>query len=167
MPNVQLTAKEAKTLKVKKSRNGYGVFALKDFSSDKMLFEVTGKLVTCNEDEPIDEVERANTYRLNKNWYLSPKGRLADMLNHSCTPNAKVFKKEGKLYIVSLLPILKDSEVVIDYSTILASDDSWNMHCNCGTDECRKVIKQFTKLPKRLQVLYRSQRIVPRYILTL
>lgn len=160
----KLTAKESKTLEVKKSRNGRGVFAKKDFKPGQTLFEITGNKVTCDEDEPMDEVERANTYRFSKNYFISPKGRLGDMLNHSCVPNAKVIKKEGKVYIVSLLPIATGKEVFIDYSTILASDDSWTMECNCGANECRKVIKQFSKLPKRLQVLYRSQRVVPGYI---
>lgn len=166
MPNVKLTAKEAKTLAVKKSRNGHGVFVTKDFLPNKILFEVTGKLVTCNEDEAMDEEERANTYRLNKKWYISPKGRLGDMLNHSCVPNAKVSKKAGKLYIVSVEALPKASEVLIDYSTILGSDDSWSMRCNCGSQQCRKVVKQFTKLPKKLQVQYRESAMVPRYILS-
>ncbi len=165
MPKVKLTALEAKKLAVKKSRNGYGIFATKDFPPDQPIFEVTGKLVTCDEDEPMNEEERANTYRLNKNYYISPKGRLGDMLNHSCEPNAKVVKKNGKLYIVSLALTKKGQEVAIDYSTILASDDSWSMRCNCGSVRCRKVVKQFTKLPKALQKAYQQSSIVPPFIL--
>ena len=162
----KLSAKEAKTLAVKKSRNGRGIFAQKDFKPNKVLFEITGVFVTCDEDEHMDEEERANTYRYSKKWYISPKGRLGDMLNHSCEPNAKVIKRDGRLYIVAVTAVPKGAEVLIDYSTILAADDSWTMHCNCGTATCRKVIKQFNKLPKKVQESYRAQDIVPRYILS-
>ena len=160
----KLIAQESKTLAVKKSRNGHGIFTKKDCKANTTLFEVTGTLVTGDEDDKMTEEDRANTYRLNQGWYISPKGRLGDMLNHSCSPNAKVVKREGRLYIESFLPIPKGTELLIDYSTIIASDDSWNMRCNCGTRVCRKVIKQFTKLPKTLQRRYSDQKIVPSYI---
>lgn len=159
-----LSAKERRDVLVKKSRNGLGIFAKKDFKRSQIIFEVTGTLVTCNEDEPMDEVARANTYRFNKNWFISPAGRLGDMLNHSCEPNAKVVKQKGKLFIMSLLPITKGQEIFIDYSTILAADDSWSMHCNCGANTCRSVIKHFYKLPKKLQQTYLSLGMVPSYI---
>jgi SET domain-containing protein len=162
----KLSSTESKKLAVKSARNGRGVFALKDFKKGQIIFEITGTLVTCNEDEEMDEEERSNTYRFTKKWFISPKGRLGDMLNHSCLPNAYVSKREGKLYIVAATPVTKGTEVVIDYSTILASDDSWSMQCNCGTLACRKVIKQFNKIPKKLQLSYRALRMVPNYILS-
>src|SRR5882762_1518223 len=97
----KLSAKESKTLAVKKSRNGHGVFSKKDFPPNTIIFQVVGRKVTCNEDEPMDEEERANTFRYSKNYYISPKGRLGDMLNHSCEPNAKLVKQSKKLFIVA------------------------------------------------------------------
>jgi SET domain-containing protein len=160
----KLSAKEAKTLAVKKCRTGRGIFATKSFLPNSIIFEVTGILVTCNEDEEMDEEERSNAIRFSKKWFISPKGRLADMLNHSCEPTAKVVKKAGKLYIVALTKIQKGTEVTVDYSTILGADDSWVMRCNCNAPLCRKVIQKFTKLPKKLRELYLSKHMVPSYV---
>ncbi len=160
-----LNSKEKKFFKVKKTRNGKGVFTLFDFKQDKKLFEVRGKFVECNEDDDMDETERSNAYRFDSDLFISPKDRLADMVNHSCIPNAKVVKEKNKLYIYSICAISKNAEVLFDYSTIIASDDIWTMKCNCGSDKCRKIIKNFSKLPKSIQAKYRTESIVPEFIL--
>jgi SET domain len=161
---MQLTAAEDRKFMITKSRNGKGIFAKKDFRPNIVLFEVRGVFVTGDEDEEMSEEVRSNTYRYDKNYYISPAGKIGDMLNHSCEPNAKVIKKDKKLFIVSIDALSKGSEVLIDYSTIIAADDTWTMSCNCGAQTCRKVVKQFKKLPKKLQQKYVSERVVPRYI---
>lgn len=160
-----LGVKEKKLFEVKKTRNGKGVFTRVGFSPEKRLFEVKGRFVTCDEDDEMDETERSNAYRYNQDFYISPKGRLADMVNHSCTPNAKVVKDKDKLYVYSISTILKGSEVFIDYSTITAGDDIWTMKCNCGSDKCRKIVKNFAKLSKKTQDTYKKNKIVPDFIL--
>jgi len=157
--------KTYKDLLVSESRNGKGIFTNKDFIKDECVFEVTGKLITCDEDDDMDEETRSNTYRYDENLYISPKGKIGDFLNHSCNPNAKVLKKGKKLFIYAIKSIAKGREVLIDYSTIIARDDSWKMKCNCGSSICRKKISKFALLPKILQEKYRKQNIVPGYIL--
>ncbi len=158
---------EEKDLIIKKARNGLGIFTRRKFLADETIFEVTGKFVTCDEDDNLDQKTRDNTYRYDEERYISPQGRIGDFLNHSCDPNAKVVKRNKKLFIVALCPIPHGVEVVFDYSTILASDDIWKMNCNCGSTYCRKVIKKFNSLPKQLQKKYISQDMVPSYILYL
>lgn len=160
-----LNTKEKKLFEVKKTRNGKGVFARANFKKDKKLFEVRGKFVECNVDDDMDETERSNAYRFDRNLFISPKNKLADMVNHSCTPNARVVKEKDKLYVCSICDILKDSEIFIDYSTIIARDDIWNMKCNCGVDKCRKKIKRFVDLPKSIQKQYIKDKVVPDFIL--
>ena len=160
-----LNTKEKKLFQVKKTRNGKGVFARVGFKKDKKLFEVRGKFVTCDEDEDMDETERSNAYRFDKQLFISPKNKLADMVNHSCVPNAKVVKEKDKLYIFSICDILKGSEILIDYSSIIAKDDIWDMKCNCGADKCRKTIKRFADLPRSIQKLYIRDKVVPNFIL--
>ncbi len=160
-----LNKTEDKFFQIKNTRNGNGVFTRTNFKKDKKLFEIKGKFVTCDEDDDMDETERSNAYRFNKNLFISPKNRLADMVNHSCLPNAKVLKDKNKLYIYSICDILKNEEVLIDYSTILASDDIWTMKCNCGASGCRKFVRNFTKLPKSIQNQYIKDKVVPDFIL--
>lgn len=59
----------------------------------------------------------------------------------------------------------KGRKVTFDYSTILAKDDIWEMKCNCGSKHCRKTIKKFSTLPKRLKEKYTPLGMVPKYIL--
>ena len=160
---MNLTVKEKRELVVKKSPNGRGIFARREFAPDETIFEVTGTFITCNEDDDIDEEMRANTYRFDEDRYISPKGRMGDFLNHSCEPNAKVVKKDERLFIIIVAAIAKGAEVVIDYSTITASDDSWEMKCNCGTAACRGTVKKFNSLPPKIRKKYRALGMVPKY----
>ncbi len=151
-------------LSVLPAKNGLGIFAKKDFKPSTRLFEVKGVFISGDEDEDIDEETRANAYRYDEERYLSPKGRIGDFLNHSCAPNAAVRKIGRKLFVVSVVPIRKGEEVLIDYATILAADDSWEMLCKCGSIDCRGVVKQFRKLPKKLQRAYIERSMVPEYV---
>lgn len=156
---------EEKKVYVKDARNGKGAFARKKILPEKMILEIKGVFLTCNEDDDIDEETRNNTFRYDDDLYISPGKDIANFINHSCEPNAKVVKKNKKLFIYSILPILKDEEVLFDYSTILARDDVWEMECNCGSQKCRKVVKQFKKLPLKLKEKYIKEEIVPDFIL--
>ncbi len=150
-------------LSIKKSRNGRGIFARRDFLPETRIFEVTGAYITCDEEDDIDETTRANAFRLDEDRYISPQGRMGDFLNHSCDPNAKVVKSANRLYIVSIKLIPRGEEVTIDYSTIITSDDTWEMKCNCGADDCRGLIKKFSSLPLKTKKKYRSLGMVPDY----
>ncbi len=152
---------------VKEARNGSGVFSTKKFAPNEMILEVRGVLITGEVDEKIDERTRSNSFRFNENYYMSPAGEIADFINHSCTPNAKVEKERNKLYILAIQNIESNQEITFDYSTVIASDDEWTMECNCGSTKCRRVIGRFVDLPLNLQKRYIATKIVPRYILSL
>lgn len=150
---------------VAKSRIGQGLFAVSDIPKNQIVFEVVGSYKLGDEEEKMSAKTRNNLFRFGKDNYISPDGNIGDFLNHSCNPNAFVIKKSNKLFIKSLRKIKKDEEVVIDYSTILASDDIWTMKCRCRSDNCRGVVKTFERLPKKLQQEYIKNKIVPKYIL--
>lgn len=154
-------------LSINKSKNGRGVFTKKDFKAGELVVELKGKLITCYVDDDIDDETRSNTIRYSDEKFLSPKGELGEMINHSCNPNSKLVKKGKKLFVIAIEPILKNKEVLFDYSTIIARDDIWTMKCNCGSKNCRKVIKRFNLLPKKIQSDYIKYKIVPSYILNI
>jgi SET domain-containing protein len=155
------------TLEVRTSRNGLGVFTMRACKAGQVLYVVVGKKVTCDIDDDMDEQARANTYRFDRDYYLSPQGTLGDYFNHSCRPNAKVEKRGQKLRLVAILNIPLGKEVCFDYSTITASDDVWQMRCRCGEKKCRKSICSFDTLPASLQRRYIRDQIVPKYILAI
>lgn len=152
-------------LVVKKSRNGLGIFTAQTFKNATVLFPVRGKRMNYKKVDAIGGTFQDNTFRYGPETYISPQGELADYQNHSCEPNAKVVKKDGKLYVVSIRALRKNEEILIDYSTILAQDDVWTMRCNCGSKQCRKKIVHYTKLPKVTLEKYKTKSIIPPYIL--
>ena len=157
--------KENKTLVVKKSKNGEGLFSKVAFTPEQKIFEVTGTFVSGDIDDEMIDTTRSNTYRYNEDVYISPQGRVGDFLNHSCNPNTKVIKEKSKLYIVAIKNIAPNREIMFDYSTTLASDDIWKMKCSCKSTRCRGTIRRFISLPKEIRTRYIQQHIVPSYIL--
>ncbi len=158
---------ESKTLSIKKSRNGKGVFTGKNLKKGGLVSIIKGTLITCNEDDDLDEQIRSNTIRFNQDKFLNPKGGVGELFNHSCKPNSKIVKASNRMFIVAIEDLPKNCEVVFDYSTVLADDDIWTMECNCGEKNCRKIIRKFSSLPKQLKEHYIENNIVPKYIINI
>ncbi|OHB04702.1 MAG: hypothetical protein A3B14_01680 [Candidatus Zambryskibacteria bacterium RIFCSPLOWO2_01_FULL_45_21] len=152
-------------LVVGNSRNGKGVFASRKFFIGEKIFEIRGNFVDCYECDELDEKKRSNTFRFNKEKYISPEGELGDFINHSCNPNSRVVKIDSKLFIEAIEDIVGGEEITFDYSTILASDDIWEMKCNCGSKNCRGLIKSFHSLPEQTKQKYITLNMVPDYSL--
>jgi SET domain-containing protein len=150
---------------IKKSKNGRGLFAKRNIQKSEVTSLIKGSLITCNEDDDLDEQTRSNTIRFNNEKFLNPKGEIGELINHSCSPNSKIVKASNKMYVRAIENISKDTEIVFDYSTVLANDDIWQMKCNCGEKGCRKVIKMFKTLPSKTKQHYIKNKIVPKYIL--
>lgn len=153
-----------RNLSVKKSKNGYGIFTKKDFSKDEEIFEIQGKLITLGEDEVVDEKIRDNAFRFSREKYISPQGEIGDFLNHSCNPNSGIIKTENKLFLIAVKNIKSGEEITMDYSTITANDDIWEMNCRCGENNCRSVIKNFETLSEELKEKYLRLGVVPDYL---
>jgi SET domain-containing protein len=128
---------------------------------------VKGYFISGDVDEDIEESVRDNAYRYDADRYISPQGKIGDMLNHSCNPNAKVSKEGDKLLVRAIKHIPVGKEVVIDYATITGADDIWSMKCNCGSTKCRGKIVPFKRLPKELRDTYKKLGIVPAHILAI
>ncbi len=149
---------------VAETRNGHGVVALRDFAKDENLFEVTGRFISGGANDDVDEKTCSNAFRYSEELYISPEGTIGDYQNHSCEPNAMVVKTGGRLFVVAAEMIAKGEEALIDYSTIIAEDDIWQMQCSCGSSVCRGTVKSFDTLPPELQERYFERGMVPRYI---
>jgi uncharacterized protein len=154
----------SKNIFIGKSRTGNGLFTDIEFKQNKAILELKGRLITCFEDDVLDENTRSNTIRYSSKYYLSPKGELGDYLNHSCEPNSYIYKKGKKLFLKAAKDISPGEEITIDYSTVIAADDVWKMKCYCQSPNCRNLIKSFNKLPKKIRDNYLSRKMVPGYI---
>ncbi len=106
----------------------------------------------------------ANCFRYDQERYLSPEGELGAFANHSCRPNAGVFKEGARLVMRAIRPIAPLDEVTHDYSTCLGADDVWSMRCNCGQRGCRQVVRHVGRLPAGVRKRYLELGAIPRFI---
>lgn len=153
-------------LEVKNTKNGKGIFTLKEVKANAVIFKVQGSLVKTKEiHEDQFSSKSSNSFRFSKNLYLSPTHYIGDFLNHSCLPNAFIEKIKNKLLVKAIGKISENTEVTIDYSTTIADDDDWFMKCECGFKKCRKRIGRFTSLPQKIQEYFIENKYIPKYIL--
>ncbi|MEM3091465.1 MAG: SET domain-containing protein [Candidatus Pacearchaeota archaeon] len=147
-----------------KSKNGKAVFANKNFKKGEEIIEFKGKIFTYEQlPESYNEVED-HYVQIDKNLYMGPSGNLDDFFNHSCNPNSGL-KIEGKrVILIAIENIKKGEEITWDYSTTMDEND-WEMDCMCQSKKCRKKVKDFKYLPKKIQQKYIQLRVVPKYIL--
>jgi uncharacterized protein len=158
---------ESKYIIVKRARNGKGLFARKNFKAGSVILLIKGKRYHWAVVKERGGVFLDNCFRFGPETYLSPEGSLAEFVNHSCEPNSKIIKNNNQLYLVALVNIPKGGEIVFDYAGTLAADDIWTMKCNCGAKTCRGIVRKYTRLPKKLQQVYITNGVIPRYILAL
>jgi hypothetical protein len=155
------------SLKVGKTKNGKGLIADRAFRPGSIVYRIKGELISYREVNRRGGSSQSNTFRFDSGRYLSPVGELGDFQNHSCEPNAKIVKRAGQLYVLAIQDISKGAEVMIDYSTVLARNDTWEMRCKCGAKSCRKVVRRYTALPPAIKKGYIRRDIIPPYILNI
>lgn len=96
--------------------------------------------------------------------YLGPSGRVDDLINHSCDPNAGLRFHGGAVFLVALRPIPPGEEVSWDYSSSLQGS-GWRMTCDCRSPLCRGVIADFVTLPGERQTWLAERGVVAPYLL--
>jgi hypothetical protein len=153
-------------LHVGRARNGRGVFSTRGFNGGETIDTLKGRPLNGGPTFPINICNEANLYQVGIRAYLDPEGTYFRWINHSCKPNAMVRAARGSLKLLALRDIRAGEEVAFDYSTDMA-DDPWEMLCNCGAPNCRKVIKEFRFLPPALQEEYSGLGLVPEFVLQL
>ena len=161
-------AAERKKLIVGGVRNGRGIIAGASFRRGALIVEIKGRIVTADEvwrywerDPRLGE----NCFRYAADHYLDPDGEIGQYANHSCNPNAGIVRRGRRLMLKAIVPIAAGAEITHDYSTLLGADDVWQMRCNCGESNCRRVVRNIGRLPAERLKDYRRLGIIPDYIL--
>jgi SET domain-containing protein len=95
--------------------------------------------------------------------YMGPSGRIDDLINHSCAPNAGLRFAGGSVTLVAIRTIAPGEEIAWDYSTTLA-ESNWHMICQCRAPECRRVIGNFATLSPERQEWFRARNLVAPYL---
>jgi len=140
----------------KSKLHGRGVIAIKDIRKGEKVFTIKGRKVKFL----IDSQKKADaiTYNLigiGKNTWIDPNS-FGRYYNHSCDPNSGIVRKTA----VATKNIKKSEEITADYS-LSEADIFWHFRCNCGSKNCRKVIRSIQFLPKKIFNKYK--RYVPKY----
>lgn len=156
-----------KNLAVQAVRNGRGIVALKAYAPGATVCQIKGKVVSAEAVWgywDIDARRGENCFRYDADHYLDPEGEIGAYANHSCNPNTGIVKTGRRLLLQAIRPIAAGDEITHDYSTLLGADDVWTMKCNCGEAGCRKVVRNFSKLPPAVLRRYRRLGVIPDYI---
>lgn len=158
-----------KNLEVKKTNNGLGLFAKKNFKKGEIILEFIGEIVHRIDLEKMKNKKNVDDYsiQISRDFFLLGTGKnkniYDDFINHSCNPNSYVFINGNKVLLIAFKNIKKGEEITYDYSTTMYKD-SWSIKCNCGSKNCRGYIREFKYLPMTIKMKYYHLGILPPYI---
>jgi hypothetical protein len=136
--------------------HGRGLFASEAFAEGEVVC-VKGGYVFDRE-----------TLRAMPDWYASAEIQVAEDLyigplaeeeregsmifsNHSCEPNVGV---RGQIVFVAMRAVAAGEELTHDWAT--TDDDDYELECNCGASNCRKLITGRDWQRRDLQEKYRG-----------
>lgn len=149
-------------LKIKPSKTGMGVFTTIQIPANLPIMEVRGPVYV---EKNIPDAYYSKYLQVGPNTFLGPSGGIEDNINHSCNPNCMVHVVGNRVVLYSLYVILPNTELTFDYSTTSTdTPDKWQMNCQCGDFNCRKIISGFQNLDPALQQKMMDKGIVPLYI---
>ncbi len=145
-------------------RFGKGVLAIEDIAKGEVIAEFDGNFyiaekATLLPNEAPDFV-RNHGIQYGETQYRSGIS-FASFVNHSCDPNCGI---KDLFKIVAMRKIPKGEEITWDYE--MSEDSDWRMECECGSDNCRKVIGAYKNLPHEVKKKYKgfiSEWLVKKY----
>lgn len=146
------------------SKTGKSIIANRYFKKNEYIMEFRGALFTYKQLPTPYTVDNDHYIQIESDLYIGPSGDLDDFVNHSCNPNSGIIVTGKKVVLIAIKNIQRNEEITFDYSTTMDEDD-WEMDCNCGSKYCRKKIKDFKHLSKKIQEKYIRLGIVPNFIL--
>lgn len=154
-------------LTVGKTHLGKAVFAGRGFAEGERLVRFSGRRISAARLGRRLEGSNDRFVQIAADRYMGPSGRIDDLVNHSCSPNAGLrfepAENGGGVFLVAIRPIGTGEEVSWDYATTL-SDPDWRLPCDCRSAECRGTIAAFATLPRERQAWYLARGVVAPYL---
>lgn len=122
---------------------GYGLFARHRINLGDLIFVFAGPLVATPFASP-------RAMQIAFGHSLESDRGFEDLLNHSCSPNARVVELPvtGGFALVAIDPIPAGREITYDYDTTEADLDAQGcaFDCRCGADGCRGTVRGWDHL---------------------
>jgi hypothetical protein len=142
---------------------GKAVFAAQGFAEGDRLIQFTGRRFRADRIPSLMRGASDRFVQVTPEHFMGPSGRIDDLVNHSCAPNAGLRFVEGGVFLVAIRPIAGGEEITWDYSTTLA-ESNWHMICQCRSPDCRRVIGNFATLAPERQEWFRAHNLVAPYL---
>lgn len=149
--------------KVGENHLGKAVFAAAAFAEGDVLLEFTGRRFRADQVPSLMRGRGDRFVQVTPDHYMGPSGRIDDLVNHSCDPNAGLRFTEEGVFLVAVRAIAPGEEIAWDYSTTLR-ESNWHMICQCRTPACRRVIGNFDSLDPDRQEWFRARNLVAPYL---
>lgn len=146
-------------LKKVSTKKWNNIFTTVEIPADVPIIEITGDIFTE------DTIPNNDVLQVGHDSFIGPSGTKHDYIKHSCNPNCLLHIVGNRAILYSLHVITAGSEITFDYSTSSTDTlEKWQMHCQCGSQQCRKIISGFQYLDKNIQDNYRKKGMVPMFI---
>jgi hypothetical protein len=142
---------------------GKAVYAAQGFKAGDEIIRFTGRRFRSDRVPSLMRGENDRFVQVTPDHYMGPSGRIDDLINHSCSPNAGLRFVENGPVLVAIRDVAPGEEIAWDYSTTLA-ESNWHMICQCRSPECRRVIGNFSTLSQERQEWFRSHNLVAPYL---
>jgi hypothetical protein len=146
-------------LSLVKTKNGEGVFTNIQIPANSIILEFGGEL-----HDP-KKAAGPEVLQVGPNYYLSPSGNIGDNIRHSCNPNCYLHVIGKRAFLYSTYVVEPNTEITFDYSTNSSDTlDTWQMQCNCGAFNCRKVISGLDYLSEQQKEEYKKKGLIPLFM---
>lgn len=147
----------------KTDKSNKGLYSLVHFDNNQVILKFNGKLISTEIVSTMSIEKAASVLQVAKNKYLDLSGDISLFIQHSCNPNTSITIMANTAFLVATRHISPDEELRFDYSTTSTDPiESWNMNCNCGEWNCRKVISGFNSLSDNDKKRY--AKFIPSYV---
>lgn len=115
-----------------------GIFAQEPLSRGEIISVWGGEIFTRAQLEQLPEPLQHYAMQVEEDFYLAG-GTLdaTNYFNHSCNPNAGL---DGQIVLVAMRPIAQGEEICFDYAMTDGSPYD-EFECQCGTPNCRRVVR--------------------------
>ncbi|MEO9130876.1 MAG: SET domain-containing protein-lysine N-methyltransferase [Sphingomonas sp.] len=142
---------------------GKTVYAAEGFAEGDDIIRFTGRRFRTHRVPSLMRGAGDRFLQVTPGHYMGPSGRVDDLINHSCSPNAGLRFAANGVFLIAIRPIAPGEEIAWDYSTTL-KESNWHMICQCRSPDCRKVIGNFETLAPDRQEWFRARNLVAPFL---
>ena len=129
-------------MEIKRSKiHRYGVYAGESIPAKRKVIEYTGERLNRKQAKDRDRGKYTYLFALDDYWTLDGAvgGSGAEIINHSCEPNLVARIVKDHILYMSLRPIRRGEEFLVDYHFAKNGDKT---ACFCGAKTCRGIIEK-------------------------